>query len=134
VIPGNDDAMRAIQLYASGIADAVLEGKESVPQVAVGEDEFVELDEAGNPRKKAARGRQRPQPAVRKKAPARRKLPSVKVPAVPGEALPVEEEELDVEEAAEAVVAGTIPVAPDAARRPAGPARRKGRPGAGSDA
>ena len=26
VIPGNDDAMRAIQLYASGIADAVLHG------------------------------------------------------------------------------------------------------------
>src|SRR5580700_6559319 len=81
VIPGNDDAMRAIQLYAAGIADAVLEGKESVPQVAVGEDEFVELDEAGNPRRKAARGRQRPQPSVRKKAPARRKLPPVKAPA-----------------------------------------------------
>ncbi len=56
VIPGNDDAMRAIQLYATGMADAVIEGKESVPTVAVGEDEFVELDEAGNPRKKAARG------------------------------------------------------------------------------
>ncbi len=36
VIPGNDDAMRAIMLYASGIADSVLEGKESVPQVAGG--------------------------------------------------------------------------------------------------
>ena len=55
VIPGNDDAMRAIRLYTAGIADAVLEGKESVPAVAVGEDEFVELDEAGNPRKKSAR-------------------------------------------------------------------------------
>ena len=63
VIPGNDDAMRAIQLYAAGIADAVLEGKESVPQVAVGEDEFVELDEAGNPRKK--RGARRAAPAAR---------------------------------------------------------------------
>ena len=70
VIPGNDDAMRAIQLYAAGIADAVLEGKDSVPQVAVGEDEFVELDEAGNPRKKTARGRQRPAAQVRKKAAA----------------------------------------------------------------
>src|ERR1700729_2973308 len=80
VIPGNDDAMRAIQLYATGIADAVLEGKESVPQVAVGEDEFVELDEAGNPRKKAARGRQRPQAQVRKKAPARRKVAAIKTP------------------------------------------------------
>src|SRR6266853_1782517 len=81
VIPGNDDAMRAIQLYAAGIADAVLEGKEAVPQVAVGEDEFVELDEAGNPRKKAARAARRPHAAVRKKAPARRKLPPVKLPA-----------------------------------------------------
>ena len=31
VVPGNDDAMRAIRLYTVGIADAVLEGKESVP-------------------------------------------------------------------------------------------------------
>ncbi|MFT5063208.1 MAG: small subunit ribosomal protein S2 [Gammaproteobacteria bacterium] len=29
VIPGNDDAIRAIRLYAAGIADAVLEGKAS---------------------------------------------------------------------------------------------------------
>ena len=28
IIPGNDDAMRAIRLYAGGIADAVLEGRE----------------------------------------------------------------------------------------------------------
>lgn len=83
VVPGNDDAMRAIQLYATGMADAVIEGKESVPAVAVGEDEFVELDEAGNPRKKAARGRPRLQAAVRKKSPARRR-PAPAVPAVPG--------------------------------------------------
>jgi len=49
-IPGNDDAMRAIQLYAAGIADAVLEGKSSIPEVPTGDDEFVELDEAGKPR------------------------------------------------------------------------------------
>src|SRR5215469_4056583 len=74
VIPGNDDAMRAIQLYATGIADSVLEGKASVPAVAVGEDEFVELDEQGNPRKKAARGKPaRPQASVRKKTPTRRR-------------------------------------------------------------
>src|ERR1700747_2919938 len=81
VIPGNDDAMRAIQLYAAGIADAVLEGKESVPQMAVGEDEFVELDEAGNPRKKSARGRPRPAAAVRKKAGAGRRRPQAATPA-----------------------------------------------------
>jgi small subunit ribosomal protein S2 len=55
VIPGNDDAMRAISLYASGIADSVIEGRSQAPAVAVGEDEFVELDENGNPRKKGAR-------------------------------------------------------------------------------
>jgi len=87
VIPGNDDAMRAIQLYTAGIADAVLEGKESVPQVAVGEDEFVELDEAGNPRKKSPRtGGRRPAPAVRKKAPARRRPVIAPAPVAAGAA------------------------------------------------
>ena len=56
VIPGNDDAMRAILLYAGGVADSVLEGKASLPEVPVGEDEFVELDEEGNPKKRAAGG------------------------------------------------------------------------------
>jgi small subunit ribosomal protein S2 len=80
VIPGNDDAMRAIMLYASGIADSVIEGKASVPQVAVGEDEFVELDEAGQPRRKTGKPRAKPQAPVRsKKPPARRRLP-VKTP------------------------------------------------------
>jgi small subunit ribosomal protein S2 len=79
VIPGNDDAMRAIQLYAAGVADAVLEGKAAVPQVAVGEDEFVELDESGAPKKRAQRGRQRPAATVRRKPAPRRRLPPVKV-------------------------------------------------------
>jgi small subunit ribosomal protein S2 len=145
VIPGNDDAMRAIQLYAAGIADAVLEGKEAVPQVTVGEDEFVELDEAGVPRKKAARGRQRPQATVRRKPPARRRLPAVK-PAVgtepevstePEEVSP-EDLELDAEEAREAAAAGSIPVTDDT-RRPAsgtgGGRRKRGGPGStGADA
>jgi small subunit ribosomal protein S2 len=50
VVPGNDDAMRAIALYAAGAADAVLEGKASIPEVPTGDDEFVELDEAGKPK------------------------------------------------------------------------------------
>jgi small subunit ribosomal protein S2 len=56
-IPGNDDAMRAIELYASGIADAVLEGKASIPDVPAGDDEFVELDEEGKPKAAATRGK-----------------------------------------------------------------------------
>jgi small subunit ribosomal protein S2 len=49
VIPGNDDSSRAIRLYARGIADAVLEGRNQVVQEIVGaaSDEFVEVDEPG---------------------------------------------------------------------------------------
>ncbi|MGH8629354.1 MAG: 30S ribosomal protein S2, partial [Burkholderiales bacterium] len=43
VIPGNDDASRAIRLYARGIADAVLEGRSQVIAQISG-DEFVEVD------------------------------------------------------------------------------------------
>ena len=63
-IPGNDDAMRAIHLYTAGIADAVLAGKSSIPEVPTGDDEFVELDEEGRPRvggpKKKAAAKKRP--------------------------------------------------------------------------
>jgi small subunit ribosomal protein S2 len=55
VIPGNDDAMKAIGLYATLIADAVLDGKTSLPEVVLGEDEFVELDEEGKPRRASGR-------------------------------------------------------------------------------
>jgi small subunit ribosomal protein S2 len=56
-IPGNDDAMRAIQLYGEGIADAVLDGKSSIPEVPTGDDEFVELDEEGRPKAEQARAK-----------------------------------------------------------------------------
>jgi small subunit ribosomal protein S2 len=45
VIPGNDDAIRAIKLYVECAADAVESGKLSVAHVAVNsDDEFVELE------------------------------------------------------------------------------------------
>ena len=50
VIPGNDDSSRAIRLYARGVADAILEGRNQILQdiVAAGADEFVEVEaEAG---------------------------------------------------------------------------------------
>ena len=55
VIPGNDDAIKAINFYTSYIADAVLDGKASVPEIASKDDEFIELDESGKPTKKAKR-------------------------------------------------------------------------------
>jgi len=48
VIPGNDDAIRAIQLYVQGASAAILEGRASAAHaVAAGstEDEFVEVSE-----------------------------------------------------------------------------------------
>ncbi len=47
VIPGNDDSSRAIRLYARGMADAILEGRnDSLSEiVAPGGEEFVEVDE-----------------------------------------------------------------------------------------
>ena len=107
VIPGNDDAMRAIQLYSAGIADAVLEGRATIPEVAVGEDEFVELDEEGKPRPKGA-ARRRAAP-VRKKTPARRRTTAAAAPAesdaAAAEAAAVELIEADPEESPEAFMA-----------------------------
>jgi small subunit ribosomal protein S2 len=47
VIPGNDDSSRAIRLYARGVADAILEGRDMSLQEIVaagGGDEFVEVE------------------------------------------------------------------------------------------
>ena len=49
VIPGNDDAMRAILLYAGGVADSVLEGKASLPQVPVGRGRVRRARRGGQP-------------------------------------------------------------------------------------
>ena len=68
VIPGNDDAIRAVQLYAQGMADAVLAGREAMPQLSGDEDEFVELDEHGRP--KARRGRKKGAAPKKASAPA----------------------------------------------------------------
>ena len=46
VIPGNDDSTRAIRLYARGVADAILEGKNAVIQEMVAPGgELVEVTE-----------------------------------------------------------------------------------------
>jgi len=44
IIPGNDDAIRAITLYAQGAANAIMEGKAS-SSVGGGKDEFIEVTE-----------------------------------------------------------------------------------------
>ncbi len=44
-IPGNDDAIRAIELYASAVADACLSGRGDLNSVN-GDSEFIEVDDA----------------------------------------------------------------------------------------
>ena len=46
VIPGNDDAIRAVRLYIEGAASAILDGRSTAAAVAAGrEGEFVELND-----------------------------------------------------------------------------------------
>ncbi|MGI6147973.1 MAG: 30S ribosomal protein S2 [Limnochordia bacterium] len=50
IIPGNDDAIRAVKLLTGVIADAVIEGQEGHSEAPVQEDEAPALDAAeGNP-------------------------------------------------------------------------------------
>ena len=51
VIPGNDDAIRSIKLYAKEIADAVIAGRDSIAHLGGSgdKDEFVELNADGTP-------------------------------------------------------------------------------------
>jgi small subunit ribosomal protein S2 len=144
-IPGNDDAMRAIKLYAEGIADAVLDGKASIPDVPTGDDEFVELDAEGKPLESTGRrGKRqakkraktsktaRPKPAAEKPADAGAagaEAPAAEAPAeesAPAEAAPAESTP-PAEEKAPAEAAAVEPeaapeAAPDAAADEAAPA------------
>lgn len=45
VIPGNDDAIKAIKLISSKIADAVLEGKEALSKATAEESEKLQIEE-----------------------------------------------------------------------------------------
>lgn len=73
MIPGNDDSIRAIRLYASTVADSILQGREKETiQIEGSADEFVELQEDA-PMKKAAAPAAEPasvEPVVKEKAAA----------------------------------------------------------------
>lgn len=47
IIPGNDDAIRAIRLYTQGVADAIIAGRGTITVGGAIGDDFVELDESG---------------------------------------------------------------------------------------
>ena len=54
VIPGNDDAIRAIKLYVTAVADACVAGREDAGEAAVARDEFVEVEADGEAAEEAA--------------------------------------------------------------------------------
>jgi small subunit ribosomal protein S2 len=101
VIPGNDDAIRSIRLYAQLAADAVLEGRASAPQVE-SKDEFVELDADGNPIKRKADAPRKDARKTTKKAVVKKKVAARKAP--PAAPVAGEAAEEAVEAAAEEVV------------------------------
>ena len=101
VIPGNDDAMRAIELYAALVADAVLDGKSSVPEVALGSDDFVELDADGKPKKATKKKAAKKKAAKKTTKKAATKKTAKKAPAKKAEAADEKADE-KVEEKAEA--------------------------------
>lgn len=85
VIPGNDDAIRAVQLYSAGVADAILEGRASAPQIG-GEDEFVELDESGTPAAAPKKKTAAKKTTTKKKAASAKKVASKSEEATASEA------------------------------------------------
>ena len=81
VVPGNDDAIRAIQLYTRCVADAILTARASVAPVAsavAGTDEFIEVESGGEGEVSAA-----PKPAARNKTVVTKEKVSVKKEAEP---------------------------------------------------
>jgi small subunit ribosomal protein S2 len=99
VIPGNDDAIRAIELYSSAIADACIEGAAE----SLGKSDYVEVAEEA--------------PAVEvteKKAPAvevtEKKAPAVEVTAKKAPAVEVTEKKAPAKKAAPKKAAKEAPV------------------------
>ena len=112
VIPGNDDAIRSVRLYTQLAADAVLEGRASVPHFEEG-DEFVELDEYGNPIKRAAKASKAKAEKAPKKTVAK-KVVTKKAPvaaAAAGVVETVKAKAADVAEKVEAKAVETVDAA-----------------------
>jgi small subunit ribosomal protein S2 len=110
IIPGNDDSIRAIKLYAASIADSILEGKDQASAIT-SKDEFVEVAEAEAPAVEAP---------VAEEVVAAEAAP-VAEEVVAAEAAPVAEEVVAAETApiAEEVVAKAEPVAEEVAAKEA---------------
>ncbi|VAW74435.1 SSU ribosomal protein S2p (SAe) [hydrothermal vent metagenome] len=79
VIPGNDDAIRAIQLYTGGMADAIMDGKTSTQTISSGDDGYVDVDASDTEapaKKKTAKKKATAKKKVAKKKAVAKKKPS----------------------------------------------------------
>ena len=116
VIPGNDDAIRAISLYARGVADAILEGRATVAHLQGSGDDFVEVDEGdeAGAKKTAKKKTTRKKVATRKTA---TKKTASKKKAAGSETDKVEAaaEETSAEAPTEAAAGGDEAASPEAA-------------------
>ena len=89
IIPGNDDAIRSIRLYAKGFADAVMDSRAAIAHVSAGEeDDFVELDESGEPiiKEVVEKSVSKKNPVVKKKVSKKRTIKKKAAKAAPSDA------------------------------------------------
>ncbi len=107
VIPGNDDAIRSVRLYAQLAADAILEGRASAPVPTGDANEFVELDAEGNPIEVSADEQASKRAAAKKKTASKvTKKTAQKKPAAPaGEEV---QESVEAGETSDAEVAAEV--------------------------
>jgi len=98
IIPGNDDAIRSISLYAKGVADAVLESRETIAHIGgTGEgDDFIELDASGAPvvDEKPAKAKKK---ATKKKVKKVEETTAVEEPTTSGDEITTETAEAKTE-------------------------------------
>ena len=101
VIPGNDDAIRAIKLYVTSVANACLAGKEAAS--SSGEGEFVEIDDDPTPAAtpKAAPKVEPAADAEQSEQAEAAPEEAVEAPAEPAETVEQDASESDAEEAVE---------------------------------
>ncbi|MFT5138628.1 MAG: small subunit ribosomal protein S2 [Lysobacterales bacterium] len=92
VIPGNDDAISSIRLYTSLLAESILEGRASAPQMEASDDEFVELDADGNPIRRSKKKPQASKKKVSKKVFVKKAIPVAGEAAAPSPAEKVKAE------------------------------------------
>ena len=130
IVPGNDDSMRAIKLYARLVADAIVEGKQSIVGAVEGDDELIEVEAEAEAKtapavkvstRKSAAPTDETEAAPAAEAEAAPATEAEAAPAVETEAAPAEEAEAAPAAEAEAAPAAEAADAEDAAAEAAAP-------------